>query len=337
VKRTLKIILVLLIAIGVVVGLIFTYLQKSKERAGEAEREKPVVAKSRVTLGTNGEATVTLDGETRKRIALKVESVTPAKTSPELKGYGRVLDPTPLAALATELASAQAALAASQREFDRLKLLNEEKNASDRALQAAEASARRDQILVESVRARLALAWGKLVAERADLPEFLRSLTSLESVVVRIDLPSGEATTASPASARIVVAAEEGKVIAAEFLGPVTTADPQTLGQGFLFLVKAAPPRLVPGTAVAGHLRLPGEPENGFILPDSSVVRQAAQGWIYVQTGDDTFTRRRIPLDHPMENGWFVRDGVTTNERVVVSGAQALLSEEQKYQIKLLE
>lgn len=336
-KRALKRILVLLILVGTVVGLVFASLERSKEPTGVAERQKPVGAKLRVTLGTSGGATVTLDGETQERIALKVESVTPANESRESKGYGRVLDPAPLAALATELASAQAALAASQKDFDRLKLLNAEKNASDRALQVAEAAARRDQILVESEHTRLALAWGKSIAERADLPAFLRSLTSLESVVVRIDLPLGEATIAPPASARILVAAEEGKPIAAEFLGPVTTADPQTQGQGFLFLVKAAPLWLVPGTAVAGHLRLPGEAQNGYIVPDSSVVRQAAQGWIYVQTGADTFVRRKIALDHPAENGWFVEEGVTANERVVVRGAQALLSEEQKYQIKLLE
>jgi len=337
VKKILKTILVLLIAIGVVAGLTFAYLERSKEQAREAEREKPVVAKSQVKLGTNGEPTVTLDGETQKRIALKVESVTPAKLSPELKGYGRVLDPAPLAALVVELDSTQAVLAASQKEFNRLKLLNEEKNASDRALQTAEATARRDQILMESVRTRLALAWGKAIAERADLPAFLRLLISLESVVVRVDLPAGEVTRASPGSARIVVAAAQDTAIPAEFLGPVTATDPQTQGQGFLFLVKAASPRLAPGTAVAGYLRLPGEPQNGFIVADSSVVRQAAQGWVYVQTGNDTFTRRKISLDHPTDNGWFVQEGVTANERVVVSGAQALLSEEQKYQIKLLE
>jgi hypothetical protein len=328
---------VLLIATGVVGGLIFAYLEMSKERAREAEREKPVVAQSRVKLGPNGEPTVTLDGETQKRIALKVEAVATAKMIPELKGYGRVLDPAPMATVATELASAQAALTASQKEFDRSRLLNEQKNASDRALQAAEAAARRDQILVESVRTRLVLAWGKAIAERADLPAFLRSLTSLECAVVRIDLPAGEVTKTSPTSARIVAAAADETALTAEFLGPVTATDPQTQGQGFLFLVKAASPRLAPGTAVAGYLRLPGEPQNGFIVPDSSVVRQAAQGWIYVQTGDDTFRRRKIPLDHPTENGWFVREGVAANEKVVVRGAQALLSEEQKYQIKLLE
>ncbi len=336
-KRTLTRILVLLVSIGLAVGLVVTYLEKSKEHAGEADREKPVVTQSRVNLDAHGEATVTLDEGTQRLIALKVESVTPAKASRELKGYGRVLDPAPLMVLAAELASAQAALASSQKESDRLKLLNEGKNASDRALQGAESTARRDQILVESLRARLSLGWGKLIAERTDLPAFLRSLASLESALVRIDLPAGDSTTASPVGARIVVAAEEGTPVAAEFFGPATTIDPQNQGQGFLFLVKKASRRLMPGTALVGYLNLPGEPEGGWIVPDSCVVRHTAQGWIYVQTGDDRFARRRIPLDHPTENGWFVQKGVGANERVVVSGAQALLSEEQKHQIKLLE
>ena len=66
-------------------------------------------------------------------------------------------------------------------------------------------------------------------------------------------------------------------------------------------------------------------------------VRHAGQGWIYVQTSEDTFTRRRIALDHSTEKGWFVNGEVAANERVVVRGAQALLSEEQKYKIKLLD
>lgn len=327
-----------LIAIGAVVGLIFAYLEMSKERAAEAKREKPVVAKSRVKLGTNGEVILALDEETQKRIALKVEPVTTAKLNPELKGYGRILDPAPLATLTTELASAEVALAASQKEFDRSRLLNaQEKNASDRLLQAAEAVARRDQILVESVRTRLSLGWGKAIAERADLLALVRSLASSESAVVRIDLQAGEVLKALPSSVRIVVAAAGNNPVTAQLLGPAPAVDPQVQGQGFLFLVKASAARLFPGMAVSGYLQLPGEPLNGFSVPDSAVVRHAGQGWIYVQTTDESFTRRRISLDHPTENGWFVIGEVAANERVVVSGAQALLSEEQKYQIRMLE
>ena len=336
-KKIFKIVLVLLVVVGAVVGLAFAYLEMSKERAAEAEREKPVVAKSRVSVGTNGEAILTLDQETQKRIALKVESVAPTKMVPESKGYGRVLDPAPLVALLGELASAEAALVASQKEFERVKLLNEQKNTSDRALQTAESAARRDQILVDSARTRLVLASGKAIAERRDLAAFVFSLASSESALVRIDLPAGEVLDAPPVSARLVLASAEDKSIPAQLLGPATSADPKVQGQGFLFLVKTNSAGLVPGTAGAGYLQFGRQPLNGFTIPDSAVVRSGGEGWIYVQTGADTFARRKTSLDHSTDGGWFVTNGVAAKDRVVVLGAQALLSEEQKYQIKLLD
>ena len=86
--------------------------------------------------------------------------------SPELKGYGKVLDPAPLAALVTELASAQAAYTASSNELARLKTLEGQGNASARALQTAEAAAQRDHLAVQSARERLTLSWGKAVADQ---------------------------------------------------------------------------------------------------------------------------------------------------------------------------
>jgi hypothetical protein len=56
-----------------------------------------------------------------------------------------------------------------------------------------------------------------------------------------------------------------------------------------------------------------------------------------LQTAEDTFIRHEIALDRRLEAGWFVRTGAVANDRVVVQGAQALLSEEQKQQIKLLD
>ena len=93
---------------------------------------------------------------------------------------------------------------------------------------------------------------------------------------------------------------------------------------------------LVPGAAVTGYLRVPGEPVAGFTVPDSAIVRQASYGWVYVQISEQTFVRRQIALDHRTEHGWFVRAGVAVNDLIVVNGAQTLLSEEQKYQIRML-
>src|SRR6202022_2042475 len=88
---------------------------------------------------------VKLDSRLQQRLHLEVEPLTALTSPAELKGYGRVLDPTPLAGLVTELATAQAAATASGKEFARLQSLQEDNNASIRALQAAEAAATRDR------------------------------------------------------------------------------------------------------------------------------------------------------------------------------------------------
>jgi hypothetical protein len=336
-KKSLKLVLAVLTGVGVIAGLLVGYLQMSKERAAEADREKPVAAKSRVSLGTNGEAILTLDAETQKRIALKVAALAASQLGAEVKAYGRLLNLAPLATLTAELDSARAALAASQKEFERLKLLHEQNNASERALQTAEAAARHDQIQAESLRAQIVMTWGKTIADRPDLAAFIQSLISSESAVVRLDLPAGEVMKAPPVSARIFAVTAENSIVEAELIEPAPTIDPQTQGQGFLFLVKSNSTRIVPGAAVVGYLRLSGEPLDGFVIPDSAVVRFAGQGWIYLQTSEETFTRRKMSFDHPMENGWFVQEGIAADARVVITGAQILLSEEQRYQIKMLD
>src|SRR5439155_18172359 len=206
------------------------------------------------------------------------------------------------------------------------KRLNEQKNASDKALQAAEAAARRDQIGLESVRTRLVSGWGKAIAEQPDLAAFVGALASLESALVRIDLPAGEVLSTPPSNAHIVAASSGKTPFSAQLLGPAPNADPQVQGQGFLFLVKAESARLVPGMAVSGYLPLVREPLDGISIPDSAVVRLGGHGWVYVQTGKDTFSRRKISLDYPREDGWFVTGGVSAEDRVVIGGAQELLS-----------
>src|ERR1035437_5327951 len=56
-------------------------------------------APSRIRRGPNGEMLITLDEATRKRIGLQLETLAPARLNPEMKGFGRVVDPAPLAPL----------------------------------------------------------------------------------------------------------------------------------------------------------------------------------------------------------------------------------------------
>ena len=83
---------------------------------------------------------------------------------------------------------------------------------------------------------------------------------------------------------------------------------------------------------MTAYLNFPGEPRTGVLLPRSAVVRFNAGTWIYLQTSDNTFQRQIVVLEAPLEKGWFVAAGLTPQDKVVVTGAQQLLSEELKGQ-----
>ena len=308
------------IVAGVMSALATACSKTDDEHNSEAERT------SRVRQTTNGETIVTLDAEARQRIGLKVETPAPAQWQAEITGQGRILDPGPLAALMTELVAAHLAATASQQELERLQVLARQTNASVRALQTAEATANHDQVMVDSLRTRVMLGWGRTVLERGDPPQFVRSLASGETALARIDLPPGESPKSTPLSARLVSLNDAGPGLTGEFFDLAPTVDPQTQGRGYLFLIKGRPPP--PGTAVTGYLRVAGEARSGLNVPREAVLRHEGRAWVYVQSGDDSFTRREITLDRPTDNGWFIAEGLSAGDRVVVRGAQSILSEE---------
>ncbi len=303
-------------------------LENLKEPEDKAKAPGDDSSGARVSRDAKGNAVVTLSESALRNLGLQLTNAAPMQMSPEVKGYGRVLDPGPLAVLVTDLASAHAAQAASSNELARLKTLEGQGNASARAVQAAEATAVRDRLALQAVRDRLALSWGKTVAGQGDLPGFVESLVSLEAVLVRIDLPLGH-DLKSPTGAQLL--APSGQTLETEFLGPAPAVDPEMQGRGFLLRVRPNTLRLAPGEAVAGYLRVPGAPLDGVVIPRDAVVRTEGTGWVYVAAeGGRAFVRTEVALDRPTEGGWFVTEGVKAGDRLVVTGAQDLLSAELK-------
>jgi hypothetical protein len=273
---------------------------------------------------------VTLDAETRTRVGLELAPLVTTNLPPEVKGYGRVLDPAPLLGLVAELESARATAEASRKEFERLRTLRGQDNASDRVFEAAEAAAARDRLAVDAVRARLVLAWGPVIAGADDLPAQTRSLAELRSALVRLDLPAGEPLPGQPKNARLQSLAAGAKPIPAAFVGAATSTDPQTQGRGLLFLVRE--PGLIPGAAVAGSIQTDGPPVSGLLLPADAVLRHAGRNWVWVQTTEDSFARREVTLARSVGEAYFVTQGFSPEDKVVTTGAQQLLSEELKGQ-----
>jgi hypothetical protein len=123
-----------------------------------------------------------------------------------------------------------------------------------------------------------------------------------------------------------VTLADEAKSVTGEFSGATDGVNPQTQSQSFFFLVQNQP--LAPGTAVTGFLKISGEPVAGEIVPADAVLRHDGKGWVYAQTGTNEFTRCEIPLDRAAADGWFVSGISTATNKVIVSGAQTVLSAE---------
>jgi hypothetical protein len=316
----------------IVTLLAFIFLPACSKKSGEATGAPASEKKeeSRVSHGTNGETIIKLDAETQKLMGLQTAALSPAELSSEIKGFGRVLDTTPLASLIADLTSASAASQASQAELERLKALAAQNNASTRALQAAEAAAAHDAAQTEAARLKLVAGWGNTIAARPDLPAFVRSLGSLDSTLVQLNLSPDQLLNQVPTGARIITISAEARPLEAQFISRAPSVDPQVQGQGFLFLISPNPSRLAPGAAVTGYLDVSGEKQAGVAVPRNAIVRFNGTAWVYVQTGDETFQRTEAKLERPLQDAWFVREGLKPETKLVTTGAQQLLSEELK-------
>lgn len=64
----------------------------------------------------------------------------------------------------------------------------------------------------------------------------------------------------------------------------------------------------------------------GWLVPEAAVVRHEGHAWVFVATGETAFDRRTVRLGRPVADGAFILAGLADGERVVIVGAQQLLS-----------
>lgn len=62
-------------------------------------------------------------------------------------------------------------------------------------------------------------------------------------------------------------------------------------------------------------------------------MRLGGKPYVYVQTAANEFVRKEVTLDQPTEAGFLSTRTVSAEDRVVIQGAQLLLSEEFKSQL----
>jgi hypothetical protein len=121
----------------------------------------------------------------------------------------------------------------------------------------------------------------------------------------------------------------------ATLVGPAPSADPLTSLPSFLYRVSGA--SLRPGTAITAFVPDGGGLVRGVLVPSHAVVQWDALPWAYVEREPGRFVRVRVPDDVPVAEGWLATSGFEAGERVVVTGAGLLLSEEFRARITVGE
>ncbi|MBW4039444.1 MAG: hypothetical protein HIU91_11335 [Acidobacteria bacterium] len=343
-KTVVRIVLFALLALGIAGGLVWGFMAGRGEQAAEAQRESPVKAPPRVSTEA-GETVLTFDASAQRANGIVTKALLPTTQRAQGQATGVVVQLQPLLNLkasyntpATELIRAQANARASSAEFKRLQLLNQDdKTASDKAVEAARAAAESDAALVQSAQQTIALLkgttvlhWGPVVAGWIE-----SNSPQLDALLMqRMFLLQVTSTTAGPfvAPREATVKFADGAHATARFVSVLPQLDPRLQQPSLLYLI-APHSGLVPGINVSVFLPA-GQEQKGVVVPSSAVVWSQGTPWCYVEKSPNKFVRTPVATTEPNAQGWFVTTGISPGTRVVIVGAQTLLSEEFRSQIQ---
>ena len=356
-KKALRFLSALAILGGLAWAMAASYRRQRHEAEHETEGEAPVPGTSRVSV-RDGESVVTLDAELQTRSGLTTTPLVEVSRPSEVRAFGVVLDVQELAdlrgrhaAARGETERARAQMEAARKERDRLaSLAGPDGGVSARAIEAAEATFLAEKGSADSADAArraaadgVRLRWGEVIADwmAKDAPELDR-LLGRQDVLIQVSLlpdtlpdapPDAPAdASAGPFPVEAMIQSGAGAPVAATWVSPAPRTDPRLQGPSGFYRAPSAS-GLLPGMNVL--CRLPsGAPVQGVVVPASAVLWWQGRAWVYIGRDATRFVRREVDVGNPVPEGWFVRQGLLPGDRVVVTGAQQILSEEFRSQIQ---
>ncbi len=325
------------------------YFARDELRGETAEAEQEEIQTASGARVEEGRPLVQLSAQSQAAAGVKVWALTAARSQAAVEVYGAVANLLPLAesraryfAALAEARAARAALALAESEYRRMELLfRDDRNVSEQALKSSEARYRGEQArqaaadqMAAGLRDAMRGTWGGTVTGWATNPDsqMMQALLQQRSFLVQLVLPPDLPRTALRERTVLAPAAARERQQSARLVGASPQIDPAFPGDTYFYLVESG--NLRAGTRLVGRVSLSEASVSGVIVPSAAVVWHAGKAWAYVKDDEQTFARHEISTVEEMDGGWFNATGFGAGEDVVVSGAQLLLSEELKYQIR---
>ncbi|HTJ01976.1 MAG TPA: efflux RND transporter periplasmic adaptor subunit [Methylovirgula sp.] len=319
----------------------------AKADSDDDDAEKPIKVPSRVS-NVGGVPTITLNEAALSRNDIATATLTRHPEPILLRAYGSVLELQSLTDLANRYAAAKADCETQQAKRDFSKsnvtraraLYNETPRAISQAqLETAEESSRVDEAALNAANAHLSSlahtaiqAWGDVLGKAITGPSSqLADLIERREVLVQVTLRADQNAVTAPAKAFVQMSGG-GPTIPVTYVSHAATTDPHIQGQSF-FYTAAAASGLLPGMNVMAFVPTGDDIERTHI-PAAAIVWMQGRAWAYFRNGPKALVRREIATDAPApDGGYFVKD-IPDGSKIVVRGAQMLLSEEFRAQIQ---
>ncbi|MDB5422738.1 MAG: hypothetical protein JWQ29_154 [Phenylobacterium sp.] len=268
-----------------------------------------------------------IDAATQQRLGIVTAPLPAVLRSASVTGFARALDPVPLATLDSDIATAVAALNASQAEAARTRALNAaDQTVSRKIAEAAAAQARADAAKLALLRRRLGLEWGPSVQAMSDArrDRLVGDIAAGRAALLRIDAASGLSYLTGSADIDL----GQAGVARAAILGPARVGDPRLQSTGLLALVTGPQAMRMGVGTVAPATIAAGARMTGVMIPRAALLRTGGQTFAYVRRDATNFERRPVVGGIIDPAGLFVPGGFRPAEQVVVKGAAQLFAAE---------
>lgn len=327
----------------------------SRDELGtQAEKHEEQIKAVSTARVDGGRPVVRISAQSQNAAGVVVQALKSAQREAAVEIYGFVANLQPLAewrgrylAAIAESKAARATLAAAESEYRRMEtLFRDDRNVSEQAMKAAQAryrselarQAAADQVAA-SIRDAIRGTWGETVTGWATNPDSptIQSLLQQKTFLVQLVFPYEMPRATVRGKVVIAPTLARENLHPASFVADSPQIDPAFPGETYFYLVNGGGFRA--GMRVAARIRMGGAPVSGVIVPSPAVVWHSGKAWAYVKDDEQTFARFEVSTADEMEGGWFNAagfdlPGFDSGDEVVVSGAQLLLSEELKYQIR---